>query len=260
MLARISPEIVGRSFVALETHTSQATKLLRGEISALRPGDLLTNVSRHGKIGLLHFSSMTLLAIRLGMSGRLVLREPAGPHDHLALRLSENRVLTYADHRRFGALYVWPAAEAPNRPPLVDIGPDALLYPGLNPALLPSGTRTIKSALLDQSVVAGLGNIYACEALFRVGVDPRRPCSKIGSEERQRLVAEIRSLLTEAVADRGGTLSDYRGTEGEAGAFDTKFAVYGREGRPCPGCTCGGSIVRIRQAGRSTWFCQTRQN
>jgi formamidopyrimidine-DNA glycosylase len=259
MLARISPEIVGRSFLALEALTSQAVKLLRGEVGALRPGDVLTSVSRHGKIGLLYFSSMTLLAVRLGMSGRLVLREPAGRHDHLALRLSEGRTLTYADHRRFGAMYVWPAAEALSKPPLLGIGPD-VLNPGLDLGLLLSGRRTIKDALLDQSIVAGLGNIYACEALFRAGVDPRCPCSKVGLEERHRLVAEIRLLLTEAMADRGATLSDYRGTEGEAGTFDTKFAVYGREGHPCPGCICDRSVVRIRQGGRSTWFCPTRQN
>jgi formamidopyrimidine-DNA glycosylase len=192
------------------------------------------------------------------MSGRLVLREPSGRHDHLALRLSGGCTLTYADHRRFGSLYVWPMAEAFNRPPLAGIGPDAL-NPGINPDLLPSGTRSIKEALLDQTVVAGLGNIYACEALFRVGIDPRRPCSELGLEERRRLADEIRALLAEAVAVRGATLNDYRGTEGEAGEFDTKFAVYGREGHPCPGCTCDGSVIRLRQAGRSTWLCPTRQ-
>jgi formamidopyrimidine-DNA glycosylase len=258
MLARISPSIVGRSFLALETLTSHAAKLLRGETSALHPGDVLTTVSQHGKIGLLCFSSMTL-AVRLGMSGRLVLREPFGPHDHLALRLSGGCVLTYADHRRFGGLYVLTADEAPNRPPLADLGPDAL-NPGLNPALLPLGRRTIKDALLDQNIVAGLGNIYACEVLFRAGVDPRRPCSGVSPEERRRLAVEIRSVLTEAIADRGATLDDYRGTEGGAGIFNVKFAVYGRNGYPCPGCTCDGAVIRIRQAGRSTWFCPTRQN
>ncbi len=258
MLARISPEIVGRSFLAFETLTEHGWKLLRGEADALRPGDVLKNVSRHGKIGLLLFDSMTLLAVRSGMSGRLVLREPSGRHDHLAIRLSGSRTLTYVDHRRFGALYVWPAAKAHCRPPLAGIGPDAL-NPGLDPDQLPSGKRPIKEVLLDQSIIAGLGNIYACEVLFRVGVDPRRPCSKLNPGERRRLADEVRALLAESVADQGATLSDYRGTEGEAGDFDIKFAVYGREGYPCPGCTCNGSIIRVHQAGRSTWLCPIRQ-
>lgn len=258
MLSRLAPEIEGRSFVGLEALTGHAGSLLRGELTALRPGARLVRISRHGKLSLLHFGSSAVVVVQLGMSGRLILRGPLGQHDHIASHLSGGCTVTYADHRRFGAVYVWPAAEVARRPPLDAIGPDAL-DPALDAKLFPSGPRAIKEALLDQSVVAGLGNIYSCEALYRAGIDPRRPCSALGLEGRQRLIAAIRCVLAEAAADGGATLSDYRGTEGEAGGFESKFAVYGREGLPCSGCGCAGSVVRIRQGGRSTWLCRARQ-
>lgn len=258
MLSRLAPKIEGRSFVSLEVLTEQAGSLLHGELTALRPGARLTRITRHGKLSLLQFGSAAVVVIQLGMSGRLVLRGPSGRHDHIALHLSRGCTVTYADHRRFGAVYVWPAAEVVRRPPLDAIGPDAL-DTTLNAKLFPSGARAIKEALLDQGVLAGLGNIYSCEALYRAGIDPRRPCSALSLDERQRLIAAIRGVLAEALADGGATLSDYRGTEGEAGGFEAKLAVYGREGLPCPGCACGGSVVRIRQGGRSTWLCKARQ-
>lgn len=258
MLSRLTPEIEGRSFVGLEAFTEQAGSLLRGELTALRPGARLIRISRHGKLSLLQFGSSAVVVVQLGMSGRLVLRSPLGRHDHIALHLSGRCTVTYADHRRFGAVYVWPAAEAVRRPPLNAIGPDAL-DPALDAKLFPSGPRAIKEVLLDQTVIAGLGNIYACEALYRADIDPRRPCSALDLQDRRRLIAAIRCVLAEALADGGATLSDYRGTEGEAGGFEAKFAVYAREGLPCPGCACGGSVIRIRQGGRSTWLCRARQ-
>lgn len=258
MLSRLAPEIKGRSFVGLEALTEHSGSLLRGELTALRPGARLTGISRHGKLSLLHFGSSAVVVVQLGMSGRLVLRGPSGRYDHIALRLSGECTMTYADHRRFGGVYVWPAADLVRRPPLDAIGPDAL-DSALDANLFPSGPRAIKEALLDQRVVAGLGNIYGCETLYRAGIDPRRPCSAMGLQDRQRLIAAIRYVLAAAVADGGATLSDYRGTEGEAGGFEAKFAVYGRDGLPCPGCTCADSVVRIRQGGRSTWLCEKRQ-
>jgi formamidopyrimidine-DNA glycosylase len=219
MLSRLAPEIKGRRFVGLEAFTEQAGSLLRGELTALRPSARLMRVSRHGKLSLLHFGSSAVVVVQLGMSGRLVLRGPSGRHDHIALHLSGGCTVTYADHRRFGGVYVWPTAEVTRQPPLDAIGPDAL-DPALDATLFPSGPRAIKEALLDQSVVAGLGNIYACEVLYRTGIDPRRPCSALGLDDRQRLIAAIRCVLAEAVADGGATLSDYRGTEGEAGGFE----------------------------------------
>jgi len=258
MLSRIGPEIRGRRFIALKAVTREAGSLLHGDTTILRTSAALVTVERHGKISLFHFDTGAVIAIRLGMSGRLAMREPRFPHDHIALYLS-GQTITYADHRRFGGVYVWPVADYRNRPPMGGVGPDAL-DEDLGEAVLPRGRRSVKEALLDQRVIAGLGNIYACETLYRAGIDPRRPCSGITRQERRRLIEAMQETLTEAVADGGATLEDYRGTEGESGSFESKFAVYGREGSKCPGCICEGSVVRIPAKGRSTWLCPTRQS
>jgi formamidopyrimidine-DNA glycosylase len=113
--------------------------------------------------------------------------------------------------------------------------------------------------LLDQRVVAGLGNIYVCEALYRARLSPRRLASTIGRGRAERLVAAIRGVLEEAIEAGGSSLRDYVQTNGELGYFQHRWAVYGREGEPCPGCTCSEGVRRIVQAGRSTFFCATRQ-
>jgi formamidopyrimidine-DNA glycosylase len=117
----------------------------------------------------------------------------------------------------------------------------------------------IKSALLDQRIVAGLGNIYVCEALFRAGISPQRLAATIGRGRAGKLVAGIRSVLTEAIEAGGSSLRDYVQTDGELGYFQHHWAVYGREGGPCPGCDCATGVRRIVQAGRSTFYCAKRQ-
>ena len=126
-------------------------------------------------------------------------------------------------------------------------------------AALAGKMTPIKSALLDQRIVAGLGNIYVCEALFRSGVSPRRLAASIGRGRAERLVAGIRSVLTEAIEAGGSSLRDYVQADGELGYFQHRWAVYGHEGDPCPGCDCGGAVRRIVQSGRSTFFCAKRQ-
>jgi formamidopyrimidine-DNA glycosylase len=117
----------------------------------------------------------------------------------------------------------------------------------------------VKSALLDQRIVAGLGNIYVCEALFRAEISPRRLAASIGRGRADRLVTGIRSVLTEAIQAGGSSLHDYVQADGELGYFQHRWAVYAHEGSPCPGCDCGGSVRRIVQAGRSTFYCAKRQ-
>ncbi len=117
----------------------------------------------------------------------------------------------------------------------------------------------IKSALLDQKVVAGLGNIYVCEALYRAGISPRRLAATVTAARAARLAAAIRETLEEAIAAGGSSLRDYVQANGELGYFQHRWAVYGHEGEPCPGCNCAEGIRRITQAGRSTFFCAKRQ-
>jgi formamidopyrimidine-DNA glycosylase len=153
-------------------------------------------------------------------------------------------------------------AEAAEHPLLAGLGPEPL-EPGFDghylAARLAGKLTPIKAALLDQRIVAGLGNIYVCEALFRAGVSPRRLAASIGPVRAARLVAGIRSVLTEAIEAGGSSLRDYVQADGALGYFQHRWAVYGHEGEPCPGCDCGGGVRRIVQSGRSTFFCARRQ-
>ena len=170
--------------------------------------------------------------------------------------------VTFTDHRRFGMMDLFAAKDIDDYKYLASLGPEPLsneftakYFEG---AL--TGKKTpIKSALLDQSVVAGLGNIYVCEALFRAGISPRRQASTIRGARARTLVHEIKQVLDDAIRDGGSTLRDYKKTSGELGYFQTKFRVYDREGELCSRQGCGGRIVRIVQSGRSTYCCRRCQ-
>jgi formamidopyrimidine-DNA glycosylase len=222
-------------------------------------------LSRRGKYILIELDSDGLLLLHLGMSGRVTAGGatlPEAPHDHVVLRLDDGTVIRFNDPRRFGLIDYLNRSEVAQHPLLAGLGPEPL-EPEFNGAylagVLAGKTTPIKSALLDQRIVAGLGNIYVCEALFRAGISPRRLAASIGRGRAERLVSGIRSVLTEAIAAGGSSLRDYVQADGELGYFQHRWAVYGREGGPCPGCDCGGGVRRIAQAGRSTFFCAKRQ-
>ena len=154
------------------------------------------------------------------------------------------------------------AAKRHRHPLLAGLGPEPL-EPGFDgdylTARLAGKLTPIKAALLDQRVVAGLGNIYVCEALYRAGLSPRRLAATVVGGRAKRLAAVIRTVLTEAIEAGGSSLRDYVQADGELGYFQHRWAVYGHEGDPCPGCDCGGAVRRIVQAGRSTFYCPKRQ-
>jgi len=220
-------------------------------------GARVTGLSRRAKYGLVHTDRDTSMIFHLGMSGRWRI-DPATPdrHDHLLLETAAH-AFALNDPRRFGfvdlvdtsALDLWPAFAA--------LGPEPL-GEGLTAEHLRAATRgrkqAVKLALLDQRVVAGLGNIYVCEALFRAGIHPRKAGGKVSGPSLARLVPAIRNVLDEAIADGGSSLRDYARPDGQLGYFATRFAVYGREGQACLACD-DGVIRRIVQGGRSTWFC-----
>jgi formamidopyrimidine-DNA glycosylase len=199
------------------------------------------------------------------MSGRVTAGSaalPDTPHDHVVLRLDDGTVIRFNDPRRFGLLDYIKRGEEARHPLLAGLGPEPLgpEFKGAYLAAALAGKRTpIKSALLDQRIVAGLGNIYVCEALFRSGISPRRLAASVGRGRAERLVAGIRTVLTEAIEAGGSSLRDYVQADGELGYFQHRWAVYGHEGDPCPGCDCGGAVRRITQSGRSTFFCAKRQ-
>jgi len=199
------------------------------------------------------------------MSGRVTASNgdlPDAPHDHVVLTLDDGTVIRFNDARRFGLLDYVERSDAAQHPLLSGLGPEPLEpeFDGDYLAGAFAGKMTpIKSALLDQRIVAGLGNIYVCEALFRAGISPRRGAASISRARVERLVAGIKSVLSEAIEAGGSSLRNYVQADGELGYFQHRWAVYGHEGDPCPGCDCGGGVRRIVQSGRSTFFCAKRQ-
>ena len=255
----------GRRILQAELRRPDLRRPFPPALAARLDGAQIGALRRRGKYILIELDSDGLLLLHLGMSGRVTAGSaelPDTPHDHVVLRLDDGTVIRFNDPRRFGLLDYVKRAEETQHPLLAGLGPepleaefdDAYLSTALAGKMTP-----VKSALLDQRIVAGLGNIYVCEALFRSGISPRRLAASIGRERAQRLVAGIRSVLTEAIEAGGSSLRDYVQADGALGYFQHRWAVYGHEGDPCPGCNCGGGVRRIVQSGRSTFFCAKRQ-
>ena len=223
-------------------------------------GARVTGLSRRAKYGLIHTDRERTLVFHLGMSGRWRIDpEEIGKHDHLVLETEPGHVLALCDPRRFGsvdlvdeaALDCWPQFAALGPEPL---GPD--FTPGYLHRAFAGRIATVKLLLLDQRIVAGLGNIYVCEGLFRARIDPRKAAGKVSLAALRRLVPGVISVLNEAIEAGGSTLRDYAQPSGQLGYFAKHFDVYGREGEPC---SCGGIVRRIVQGGRSTWYCPNCQ-
>jgi formamidopyrimidine-DNA glycosylase len=220
-------------------------------------GARVTGLSRRAKYGLIGTDRDTTLIFHLGMSGRWRIDPPEiGKHDHLLLE-TDAHVFALNDARRFGFVDLVDSARIDEWRTFAEMGPEPL-GPDFTAAHLAKALegrkQAIKLLLLDQRIVAGLGNIYVCEALFRAGIDPRRAGGTVSRAALGRLVKAVRAVLLQSIEDGGSSLRDYARPDGELGYFATRFAVYGREGEPCPNCP-KGKIERIVQGGRSTWFC-----
>ncbi|HYG85315.1 MAG TPA: bifunctional DNA-formamidopyrimidine glycosylase/DNA-(apurinic or apyrimidinic site) lyase [Azospirillum sp.] len=228
-------------------------------------------VRRRAKFILVHLDDGTVLLVHLGMSGRMVIApSPAPPpatHDHVIFETDAGTVITFNDARRFGMMDLTDEATLTEHPMLRSLGPEPLGNGFSGPVLaerLAGRMSPIKAALLDQTVVAGLGNIYVSEALFHAGLSPKRMAATVVGAKAERLAGSIRDVLSRAIEAGGSTLRDHRQASGELGYFQHQFSVYDREGQPCPGCTCDlgrtGGIRRILQSGRSTFYCSHRQH
>ena len=229
-------------------------------------GQRVLRLRRRSKYILADLSGGESLLLHLGMSGRLLIQPDAsaapGKHDHVLLDMEGGTRIAFNDARRFGMLDLVPTAEAGRHRLLATLGPEPLgnAFSGAALADALAGRMTpIKSALLDQRIVAGLGNIYVCEVLFRAGIDPRRKAGRLARRRAEALAPMIRDVLTEAIEAGGSSLRDYRQADGELGYFQHAFRVYGREGAPCVTPGCNARIRRIAQAGRSTFFCPACQ-
>ena len=242
---------------------------LQDDFVARLTGQRVTSLARRAKYLLADLSSGDVLVIHLGMSGSLRLGAalPAGRdarHDHIRFQLSGGTTIVFNDPRRFGAMKVISRIALADDPMLCGLGPEPLGNAFDAAALAQScaGRKTsLKAALLDQRVVAGLGNIYVCEALARARLSPQREAASLsrrdGGPSRQaaRLVDSIRSVLNEAIAAGGSSLRDHRQASGDPGYFQHNFTVYGREGEPCLRPGCGGRVERLVQNGRSSFWC-----
>jgi formamidopyrimidine-DNA glycosylase len=225
-------------------------------------GARVTGLGRRAKYGLIDTDRAQTMIFHLGMSGRWRIDpEQADKHDHLLIETADYR-FALNDPRRFGyvdlvatdALDAWPAFAAMGPEPLGD----GLTVDHLR-TTIKGRKQAIKLLLLDQHVVAGLGNIYVCEALHRAGIHPRKAGGRVYRPALERLVPAIKKVLEQSIRDGGSTLRDYAAPDGELGYFATRFLVYDREDEPC--LTCGnGTIRRIVQGGRSTWFCGNCQS
>ncbi|MGH6787351.1 MAG: bifunctional DNA-formamidopyrimidine glycosylase/DNA-(apurinic or apyrimidinic site) lyase [Novosphingobium sp.] len=231
-----------------------------GLVQALT-GATVTGLARRAKYGLIHTNRETTLVFHLGMSGRWRIDpEAIGKHDHLVLETEAGHVLALCDPRRFGSVDLVDTARLAEWPPFAALGPEPLgadFTAAHLKAALAGRIAAIKLMLLDQRIVAGLGNIYVCEALFRAGIDPRKAAGRATRPALERLVPAIKAVLAEAIAAGGSSLRDFADVDGQLGYFSKRFEVYGREGEPC--ARCAGTVKRIVQGGRSTWFCPTCQ-
>lgn len=257
---------------ALEGHVLNEVRAYRADLRKPIPenfeqrltGQRVTGLSRRAKYLLVALADGLQLLLHLGMSGRIMVIEDCAPdwtpgrHDHITFLTDAGVRIVFNDARRFGLVdFIEPGAGAAH-PLLAHLGPEPLSNAFSGPVLaaaLAGRNTTIKAALMDQRVVAGLGNIYVSEALHRARVSPRRLARNLGSVRAERLVHAIRETLSEAIQAGGSTLKDFARPDGELGYFQHSFRVYDRAGAPCPQSACDGIVTRITQAGRSTYFC-----
>jgi formamidopyrimidine-DNA glycosylase len=258
-------KMTGRRIVRAELRRQDLRRPFPPMLARTLTGARIGGLARRGKYILIELDDSGTLLLHLGMSGRItagLAGEPHAPHDHVILTLDDGTVVRFNDARRFGLLDYMKRGQESAHPLLAGMGPEPL-EPGFDGKYLAgklAGKITpIKAALLDQKIVAGLGNIYVCEALYRAGLSPRRLAATVSGGRADKLAGAIRAVLNDAIEAGGSSLRDYVQADGELGYFQHHWAVYGREGEPCPGCTCAEGVRRIVQSGRSTFFCAKKQ-
>ena len=266
----LQPHLTGARIDHVQLNRADLRFAFPADFRQTLTGATIEAVDRRGKYLLLHLDRPATWIVHLGMSGRLSLRgasavspgqfydaTPTKPqHDHVIITLSTGGQLIYNDPRRFGFMDL--QAQGQTSPHLARMGPEPLsddfTAQALQAALSPR-RGPIKTALLDQSVVAGLGNIYVCEALWRVGVHPERAACDLNGTDVAALQAAVIDVLHQAIVAGGSTLRDHADIHGQAGGYQAHFRVYDQAGQPCPTPRCRGVIARLVQAGRSSFFC-----
>ena len=252
--------LLGRRIAGVEARRADLRRAFPVDLGQRFTGSRVVGLGRRGKFGLVHTDRGDTFVFHLGMSGKWRV-DPVElhPHDHLLIETEEGRRLALNDPRRFGSVDLVPTAELDSWGAIAALGPEPTeLEADLLHRQLQGRSAPIKALLLDQRVVAGLGNIYVCEALYRAAINPRRAAGRLSRARVGRLVEAIREVIGEAIEAGGSTLRDYARPDGELGYFSANFAVYDREGRAC--ASCGGIVRRIVQGGRSTFYCPRCQH
>ena len=257
----LEPVLKGQRLTHVVTRRGDLRRPFPDDLAQRMTGATVTSLGRRAKYGLIDTDRGDTMIFHLGMSGRW--RVDPGElekHDHLVIDTASGRRVALNDARRFGSVDLVPTAELADFPAFKTLGPEPL-GPDLTGAYLKRALKnrfaSIKQMLLDQQIVAGLGNIYVCEALYAARISPRREAGRISLARLDRLVVEIRAVLETAIEAGGSTLRDYARPDGELGYFSKQFLVYGREGQPCG---CGGTVKRYAEGGRSTFWCPTCQS
>ncbi len=257
----LAPILEGRRIASIEVRRADLRRPFPTDLRQRLTGARVTGLSRRAKYGLIETDRDFTFVFHLGMSGSWRI-DPAeiGPHDHLVLTTDEGRRLALNDPRRFGSVDLVATQELHTTEPFSLMGPEPLDegFEGASLARSLAGrSAPIKSLLLDQRIVAGLGNIYVCEALNCAGISPRRQGKRISRARLDRLAESVKTVLVAAIEAGGSTLRDYAQPNGELGYFSAKWRVYGREGKPCP--RCAAPIRREVSGGRSTFYCSRCQ-
>jgi len=255
-LARV---LEGRRITSVEARRADLRRYFPKDLGQRLTGAKVTGLGRRAKYGLIHTDRSDTMIFHLGMSGSWRIDHATlEKHDHLLLQTDEGKRLALNDPRRFGSVDLVPTDELGEWPAFKALGPEPFELESQElQKRLRGRTAAIKLLLGDQRIVAGLGNIYVCEALYRAGIHPKRAAGSVSLERLTKLVEAIREVLDEAIRAGGSTLKDFISPDGELGHFSKDFAVYDREGKPC---SCGGTVKRIVQGGRSTFYCPKCQH
>jgi len=259
------PRMVGHRIVRLIQRRKDLRVPLPRQFASKVEGRTVKAIDRRAKYLLLRLDDGQTLIVHLGMSGRMTLHDaksaaehPFERHDHVVFELDDGWQVRFNDARRFGLMLLVATDTVEKHKAFRGLGPEPLddAFDGAILASRLKGRRTpIKVALLDQKTLVGVGNIYACEALYMSGISPRRSAHTVQGDRADRLVAAIKQVLLRSIDDGGSTLRDHVQPGGELGYFQTRFKVYDRLGAPCATKDCGHLVKRLVQSGRSTFYC-----
>jgi len=277
----LEPILVGNAFARVEQRRPVLRFPLPKRFVERLSGRTIKALYRRAKYLLASLDDGEVLVIHLGMTGRFSIdadgaalgkfqhaQKPVPKHEHIVFHLGDGTAVRYSDARRFGYMDLIPTKGLEEHALFKGLGVEPL-SPAFTAEWLASRLKgkatSIKAALVDQKLIAGLGNIYACEALFRAGISPMRLAGSLATKsgkptpKTKALVAAIKAVLEDAIKAGGSSLRDYKRADGRLGRFQHRFKVYGREGKPCSRKGCGGTVRRIVQGGRSTFYCPTCQ-